>query len=149
MKKILFMAVAGGVISLILASCAVPAAGSSNNILVTKVEVSQNGFNNMSGDFHLEVEAGQEVEITFVYKDDSLPRNNPHNIANPEYGIATGTLDQGNPEVTLRFTARETGVVTFSCVSAECTGHHNLHGDGEHDDDDDHGEEEHNDDDSH
>ena len=92
-----------------------------------QIEVNRWGFNKTPGDFLLEVEEGQEVEITFVYGDDGLDHNNPHVIASPDYGITTGILDEDNPEVTLRFTARETGEVAFMCISYECIGHHNLH----------------------
>jgi hypothetical protein len=73
------------------------------------------------------MEAGQEVEITFVYGDGDLPENNPHIIASPEHSISTGILDRDNPEVTLRFTVGEAGEVAFMCVSYDCEGHHNLH----------------------
>ena len=151
LKKILFVSLLGMVASIILTGCATPAASSNDNILIRRVEVNQNGFNGIPGNLHLNVEEGQEVEITFVYKDDSLPGNNPHNIASPEYGIETGTLDKNNPEITLRFTANETGEVIFYCITPECIGHHNLHGEDEHDDDeheddDDHGDDEHEDD---
>ncbi len=92
-----------------------------------RVEVSRYGFNQTPGEFRFEVEEGQEVEITFVYGDDDLAQNNPHSISVPNYGIKTSVLDRDNPEVTLRFTARETGEVAFMCVLADCTGHHNLH----------------------
>ncbi len=92
-----------------------------------RVEVSRYGFNKTPGEFRLEVEEGQEVEITFVYGDDGLSQNNPHVLASPDYGITTGILGRDNPEVTLRFTAKETGEVAFMCILYECVGHHNLH----------------------
>ncbi len=55
-----------------------------------RVEVSRNGFNNTAGEFRLEVEQGQEVEITFVYGDSDFPENNPHIIAIPDYSLQTG-----------------------------------------------------------
>lgn len=126
-SKVLLVATVGVVVSLILTSCAAPAADSSSNILVSRVEVSRWGFNNSPGDFHLDVEKGQEIEITFVWGDNGLPENNIHIVANPEYGLNTGTLDRNNPEVTLSLVAEETGQVVFSCVAPGCIGHHNLH----------------------
>lgn len=92
---------------------------------VFRVEVSRNGFNNTPGEFQLEVEEGQEVEITFVYGDSDFPQNNPHTIGIPDYGIETGVLDEGNPEVTLSFTASSREVV-FKCLQLTCVGHANL-----------------------
>ncbi len=93
-----------------------------------RVEVSRNGFNNTPGAFRLEVEEGQEVEITFVYGDKDFSQNNPHIISVPALGITTTTLDQDNPEETLRFTASETGDVAFMCTKVDCVGHNNLLG---------------------
>ena len=151
-SKVLLVAGAGGVTSLILVGCAAPtteATNSTNNILVSRVEVSRYGFNNSSGDFHLEVEEGQKVEVTFVYKDDDLAENNTHIIASADYGINTGPLDRNNPEVTLSFIAKESGEVIFGCIAPGCTGHHNLHGEDTHDDDDHAEENEHTDEDEH
>lgn len=92
-----------------------------------RIKLSRWGFNNIPGEFLLEVEEGQEVEIIFVYGDSDLSQNNPHIISAPDYGITTGILDEENPEVILRFTATETGAVAFMCVLPECIGHHNLH----------------------
>ncbi len=92
-----------------------------------RVEVSRRGFNKTPGGFRLEVEEGQEVEITFVYGDNDFSQNNPHIIAISEYGIETDVVDENTPEVTLRFTA-EAGEVTFVCIKVDCVGHTNLLG---------------------
>lgn len=93
-----------------------------------RVEVSRNGFNNTPGEFQLEVEPGQEVEITFVYGDGDFPQNNPHIVAIPDYGIENIVLDQENPEVTVRFTATSARKVTFMCTNVTCVGYTNLQG---------------------
>ncbi len=93
---------------------------------VYRVEVSRQGFKNMAGEAHLEGEVGQEVEITFVYGDSDFPQNNPHIMAIPAYDITTGTLDRENPEVTVRFTASQTGEINFMCTKVDCVGHTNL-----------------------
>lgn len=93
-----------------------------------QVEVSRNGFNNTAGEFRLEVEQGQEVEITFVYGDSDFPQNNPHVMAIPALGITTGILDEENPEETARFTASKAGEVSFMCIETACVGHSNLQG---------------------
>ncbi len=93
-----------------------------------RIEVSRNGFDQTPGEFRLEVEQGQEVEITFVYGDKDFSQNNPHIIAIPDLGIETGVLDQENTEKTLRFTASNTGEVRFMCTDITCAGHPNLQG---------------------
>ncbi len=69
-----------------------------------------------------------EVEITFIYGDDDLSVNNPHIITIPAFGITTDILDEENPEVTLSFTASDTGEVRFMCAQRMCDGHSNLQG---------------------
>ena len=93
-----------------------------------RVEVSRRGFNNTPGEFRLEVEQGQEVEITFVYADLDFSQNNPHVIAIPAFGITTRILDENNPEDTVRFTASTTGEIVFKCIETACVGHTNLKG---------------------
>ena len=60
-----------------------------------RIEVSHNGFNQTPGEFQIEVEAGQEVAITFVYGDEDLLDNNPHRIFIPDFKIATDILSLG------------------------------------------------------
>ncbi len=133
MKKIfLLMSVLAGI--LVLSSCGqpqpsgAPSPQENHEKASFRVEASRFGFNKTSGEFRLEVEEGQEVEITFVYGDGDFPQNNPHIIAIPEYGIDTGVLDENNPEVTVSFTASETGEVSFMCTQTTCVGHTNLLG---------------------
>ncbi len=95
---------------------------------VYRVEVSRQGFKNMTGESRLEVAAGQEIEITFVYGDNDFSQNNPHIIAIPALNITTDTLDRENPEVTVRFTASQTGEINFMCTKVDCVGHTNLLG---------------------
>ncbi len=90
--------------------------------------VLQYGFNNTAGEFRVEIEEGQKVEITLIYGDGDFPQNNPHIIAIPDYGIAPFTIDRENPEETVRFTAKEAEEVAFMCTLVTCVGHTNLQG---------------------
>ncbi len=92
-----------------------------------RIEVSRHGFNNTTGEFRIEVEEGQEVEITFVYGDGDLTRNNPHIIFISDYNIQTDIQDRENLEVTVRFTAGSPGEINFTCI-LYCKGHENLQG---------------------
>ncbi len=121
MKKV-FLLMVVLVSILVVSSCAQPQPAE----LTIRVEVSRYGFNGNPGEFRLEAEEGQEVAITFVYGD--FPQNNPHIISALDYDIDTGLLSQTNPEITLRFTAKETGEIVFACIRPQCLGHHNLHG---------------------
>lgn len=145
MKKVfLLLSVLAGLL-LIVGSCAqpqvaeapppheeetVPAeeAHPSSEEATFRVEVSRLGFNNTPGEYHLEVEAGQEVTITFVYGDNDFPEDNPHIISIPELGIITGVLDLEHPEATVSFTLQEDEKVSFVCFNDECIGHANLLG---------------------
>ena len=138
---------------LVISSCAQPqpAEVSPLEVAPLRVEVSRYGFDNAPGAFRLEVEEGQEIEVTFVYGYGDLSGSNPHIISALGYDIDTGLLSQENPEVTLSFIAEETGEIVFECIRTQCTGHHNLHGDveeeheeeGAHEEEEPHEEEEH------
>ncbi len=93
-----------------------------------RIEVSRRGFDSTAGEYRLEVEEGQQVEITFVYGDKDFSQNNPHIIAIPDLGITTDPIDQQNPEATVHFTAGNTGEVAFVCTKVDCVGHTNLLG---------------------
>ena len=97
-----------------------------------RVEVSKNGFKNISenasentsGELRLEVQEGQEVEITFVYAENTSG-DNPHILYISGYKIQTETMSKDNPEVTVKFTANKTGEFAITCIM-ECSGHQNL-----------------------
>ena len=121
MKKVfIVMAVLLGIL-VVVSSCSPT---SPQEEVKFRVEVSRFGFDKNPGEFRLDVEAGQEVEITFVYGDGDFDENNPHIIAIPDYGLETGVLDRENPEVTVSFTAGSAGeVVAFTCIRTACVGH--------------------------
>jgi hypothetical protein len=124
LRKVLFVATLG--VLLLASSCAQPAAAPPPQEEGTiRVEVSRFGFNKTPGEFTLEAEAGQEVEIIFVYGDGDFSENNPHIITIPDYGIENVFLDKDNPEVTVSFPARA-GEVAFMCTLETCVGHTNL-----------------------
>jgi hypothetical protein len=90
-----------------------------------RIEVSHEGFYQTPGRFELEIEGGQEVDLTFVYGDGDLPDNNPHIIFISGYNIKTDTLDRNNPEVTVNFYADKEGEFNFLCI-LDCEGHDEL-----------------------
>ncbi len=93
-----------------------------------RVEVSRHGYDGNDGVFELHVTQSQEVEITFVYGDGDLDKNNPHQLYMANYGIKSEVLDRDNPEVTLKFTALSAGRVSFKCVIKTSDGYDNLQG---------------------
>ncbi len=139
MKKILPLLALAGTL-LVVSSCgeSQPAAESqadaesqephAEEIAKFRVEVSRDGFDSTEGPFELDVEQGQEVEITFVYGDGDFVQNNPHVIVIPEYGIETAIIDENNPEETVRFTVTGTGSISFKCANMVCIGHPKLQG---------------------
>lgn len=125
LKKVLFIPILSAL--LLFSSCAQPAeTPPPQEQEGIRVEVSRNGFNGTGGEFRIEVEEGEEIEITFVYGDKDFSQNNPHIIAFPTLGITTNALDENNPEETVRFTATETGEIVFMCTKVDCVGHPNL-----------------------
>ncbi len=127
MRYRLFGIVAAIILIPVLAALAAP----GNNALAQtdngtiRIEVSRHGCNQTPGEFRLEVEAGREVVISFVYGDDDLPGNNPPQIFITGYNIPSDVLDQENPEIIMRFTPDSSGEVSFMCI-LYCTGHENL-----------------------
>ena len=89
-----------------------------------RIEVSMRGFNGKPR-MELLVNEGQDVEITFVHADYSLP-DNPHPIAVPGLGISTETLTQENPEETIRIGTPEPGRYRIVCDDPSCVGHGTL-----------------------
>lgn len=89
------------------------------------VMVSRHGFNGSPDGLRLQVQEGEEVEITFVYADMDMHRSNAHRIKSTELGIDTGEIDKDNPQATVKFVARRTGTFVLVCV-LNCDGHKNL-----------------------
>ncbi len=131
MKKLLLLFTLAGAL-LLVSSCgeSQPAADSDHaeGVARFRVEVSRDGFDDADGPFELDVEQGQEVEITFVYADGDFIQNNPHVIVIPEYGIETAAIDEDNPEETVRFTVSGSGSISFKCNNPTCVGHLKLQG---------------------
>ncbi len=89
-----------------------------------RVEVSENGFNGKT-DLVLQVQTGQEVEITFVYGDAGL--NDPeqrHQIQIDGYDVDI-PLDLEHLQSTVKFVADKTGSFTIHC-HVKCKGHRAL-----------------------
>lgn len=86
-----------------------------------RVVVSRNGFQPPV----IEVAAGEQVAITFVYGDTDLDYPNPHMIKLKDYGLQTAELSPDHPQHTLTFTVNKTGSFSMVCV-ATCNGHQQL-----------------------
>lgn len=88
--------------------------------------VSQKGFNGTADNFNIKVKQGDLVKITFIYGDNDLPKDNPHQITIDGYNIKTDTLGKSKLTVTVQFTADQVGDFNFYCSSKDCTGMDNL-----------------------
>ncbi len=86
------------------------------------VYVGRTGFNGSSAGLNIVVNEGDTVRIKFVYTDNDLNYDNPHQIMIEGYGITTGKIDRSNPEETVEFVAGQSGQFTFHCVLI-CNGH--------------------------
>ncbi len=124
--KLLLIIGATALLLLLSATAVLPSGASAQEEKgPVRIEVNREGFSKTPGEFELEIEEGREVELTFVYGDNDLPYNNPHVIFINGYNIKTDTLDQENPEVTVRFLADKEGEFNFMCILA-CVGHAEL-----------------------
>ena len=123
-RKILFLVAMGLVASLILASCAAPAAesehGSRQNLSIRlgegKVIGEVDGADEITGEFHrwepavLVVFEGDEVVLTV-----ENPRSKYHSFVLPEFGVATPKLEPRGGTATVEFTADKAGVFQYVC----------------------------------
>jgi hypothetical protein len=89
-----------------------------------RVEVSQNGFNGKP-DLVLQVQPGQEVEITFVYGDAGLNDPEQSHIMQIDGYDVDVLLDLDHQESTVKFVADKAGSFTIHC-RAKCKGHRSL-----------------------
>lgn len=90
------------------------------------VIVSRNGFNG-TAKFSVTVQQGDLVKITFVYGDNDLAYDNPHEMTFEHYGIHTAKVGKSNPTATVEFVADTAGSFSFYC-DIPCVGMENLLG---------------------
>lgn len=79
-----------------------------------RIEITDGGFNGQA-DFRLEVQQGQQVELTFVFAQTGSP-DDQHVVALQGYGLETGTIDADHPQQTLRFVADRPGTFVLECT---------------------------------
>ncbi len=80
-----------------------------------RVEITDQGFNGQPGDFNIEVEQGQLVELTFVFAETENV-GDQHVIKLEGYNLETDAIDYYHREGTLKFTAGKPGTFGFTCV---------------------------------
>ncbi len=90
------------------------------------VIVSRNGFNG-TAKFSMTVQQGDLVKVIFVYGDNDLAYDNPHEITFEHYGIQTAKIGKSNPTATVEFVADSAGSFGFYC-DIPCLGMENLLG---------------------
>jgi hypothetical protein len=92
------------------------------------ISVGRDGFNH-TANYLVDVEAGQEVTITFTYADGDLPSDNPHQIRIVGLGLDLPTiaLSRDNPTASITFTPMQTGTLSIFCI-IPCIGMENLTG---------------------
>ncbi|MBI3941976.1 MAG: Ig-like domain repeat protein [Chloroflexi bacterium] len=88
------------------------------------VEVTDSGFNGNPGDFIIEVEQGQLVELTFSWAHNAYPREE-HIVVLEGYKLETDKINAQNREATLKFIADKSGTFNFKC-DRECEVHDYL-----------------------
>lgn len=91
--------------------------------MAMQIDVSYKGFND-DHDFEVVVQQGQQVELTFVWADTSVP-DNAHRVLIKGYGVKTKLLDVDQREDTISFVADQPGVFEIVC-DWRCEGHKTL-----------------------
>lgn len=98
-----------------------------------RVEITDNGFKGVSGNFSGEgegftiaVEPGQEVELTFVWAHQAYV-DDAHAFVLKGYGLETPEINAANREATLKFVANKAGTFDLKC-DVHCEVHERLIG---------------------
>lgn len=86
-----------------------------------RVEITDNGFNDLPSGFEVEVKQGQPVELTFVFAQ-KRSRTDSHIILLSGYDLKTEELDARLRQTTLKFVAEKPG-----CFELKCTNECNIH----------------------
>lgn len=87
-----------------------------------RVEINDDGFNhNGGGDFNIDVEQGQVVELTFVWAGEKNP-NDEHIFVVDGYNLKSGKINSTQRETTLKFIADKVGTFNFKC-DIDCENH--------------------------
>jgi hypothetical protein len=87
-----------------------------------RVEINDDGFNhNGGGDFNIDVELGQVVELTFVWAGEKNP-DDEHIFVVDGYNLKSGKINSTHRETTLKFVADKVGTFDFKC-DIDCENH--------------------------
>ncbi|MDP2663343.1 MAG: hypothetical protein Q8R28_21715, partial [Dehalococcoidia bacterium] len=86
-----------------------------------RVELNDAGFNGDSGDFDVEVQQGQLVEITFVWNHQAYPQEE-HILVLEGYKLETDKIDAEHREGSFKFLSDKVGTFNFWC-DIECETH--------------------------
>jgi len=113
MKKIIALALNLAFIALMLMPTPEIATAAHDKTHIT-VTIDDAGFNGKPGDFTIEVDQGQLVELTFVWAHKGYP-NEEHVMVLEGYKLEWGQIDSQNRQATLKFIADKPGTFTFKC----------------------------------
>ncbi len=113
-------------------SSSAPAAASSQPVSI-RVETTDAGFRcaagvnqhclgDQNGQFVIEAEQGQQVELTFVWANQSYPEMQEHIIALDGYKLETDKINATSRETTIKFIADQPGTFGFQCTEI-CVAH--------------------------
>ncbi len=89
-----------------------------------RIEITDQGLNGNPGEVDVEVEQGQQVEMTFVWAHKEKT-NEEHIMKLDGYKLETDKLDSSHKEATIKFIADKTGSFDFYC-DIECEVHDAL-----------------------
>ncbi len=129
LKRSLALTAVAGLATFLLALGAWPAGGrhvhaQTPEVAKIRVEITDGGFNGNPGEFVIQVQQGQQVELTFVWAQQAHPQDT-HIIELRGYGLETKELSYYEREDTIKFVADKPGTFDFLCV-VECDIHKSL-----------------------
>lgn len=130
MRKWCRRAIRGGAVLLALLMAGMPLFGAYSHVLALaepvkiRVEITDSGFFGSPDEFDIEVEQGQQVEITFVWNQQVYPQDE-HIMVLEGYKLETDKINSENREGSFKFVADKVGKFNFKC-DIECDNHDYL-----------------------
>ncbi|MBI3537134.1 MAG: hypothetical protein HY070_06225 [Chloroflexi bacterium] len=88
------------------------------------VKIDDEGFNGTSGDFTIEVDQGQTIELTFQWAHQALG-GEEHVMVLEGYKLEWDKINSSHQQATVKFIADKSGTFTFKC-DLECDLHRHL-----------------------
>lgn len=101
-----------------------PTVDTSDNEKSIIIKVTKDGFNGKP-DLRITLKKDDKVKVTYLYADEN---GDEHQLFISGYDVFTPRFSLQDKEVSVRFTATETGTFALFCLNQNCKAHDNLNG---------------------